>query len=152
MATATLKRISLKAKPKVSEEIKQLARDAQVILRYVFFADDVLSGTEKLSTVLRRLEIKPFDWRQVEEYKEKRREAIRKKTGSYNYYWSETKLKDATAVPPFVLRKAIEIKRACPEVQLFVDALRDDPDPFLVAQLGREKFWIECWDEREFEL
>ena len=26
-----------------------------------------------------------------------------------------------------------------------------DPDPFLIVKMGREKYWIEVWEETEFE-
>lgn len=58
------------------------------------------------------------------------------------------------AVPDFARSKALEIKRACPGVEFFVEELRRDQvviDPFLIAVLGDELFYIEVWGEPEFE-
>ena len=63
------------------------------------------------------------------------------------------------AVPEFVLSKAVEIKQECPQVSFSVEQLyeteqrieRRDPDPFLVAHLGKESFYIDVWDEKEYE-
>lgn len=148
--TVTLKRFAINERPKVSEEIKQLARDAMVILDYDDLADQVLDSTEKLGDVLRRLDIRPFNFSHVRLYKEQKREEANKEKNAYQY-WHRTPLKNQKSVPEFVLRKAIEIKRASPDVKLFVDTLDDDPDPFLVAVLGKEYYYVEVWDESEFE-
>jgi hypothetical protein len=59
-------------------------------------------------------------------------------------------------VPEHALQKALEIKRAVPAVRFLVEYLQDsmehsDPDPFLVAVLGNERYYIEVWDEKEYE-
>lgn len=63
-------------------------------------------------------------------------------------------------VPEFALSKAIEIKNALPAVDFKVEYLvehheekiRPLPDPFLVAYLGDEEYYIEVWDEKEYEV
>lgn len=73
------------------------------------------------------------------------------------------------AVPEFALRKALQIADACPNVIFYVDQLVHAPDPndqeylrrqreavrlrdpFLVAVLGSETYYIEVWDEQEYE-
>jgi len=61
----------------------------------------------------------------------------------------------AKAVPEFVVRKAIQLKRSLREVELFVEELQTDPDPFLVAVFEedghREEYYIEVWEEPKFE-
>lgn len=59
-------------------------------------------------------------------------------------------------VPMHVLNKAIQIKSELPQVQFNVDVLETNweekyPDPFLIATHGNELFYIEVWDEIEFE-
>lgn len=59
-------------------------------------------------------------------------------------------------VPEFVLEKAIAIKEKLPAVNFSVEYLVDnhevrDPDPFLVAVLENERYYIDVWDEKEYE-
>lgn len=62
-------------------------------------------------------------------------------------------------IPEHILSKACEIREKVPGVSLLVDQQYTDnerwrkpaPDPFLVAQLGNEEFYIDVWDEPEFE-
>jgi hypothetical protein len=150
MATVELIRTKCSALPKVSGEISQLARDAQLILGHSSLADQVLPAPPKLKELLRQLDIEIISWNSVEPYQKERMNAVYKKTGHY-HYWRSKKLKDAEDVPPFVLRKAIQIARACPEVKFTVEALEEDPDPFLLASLNGDTYYIEVWDEPDFE-
>ena len=52
-------------------------------------------------------------------------------------------------VPEFALRKALALKRALPEVELYIEAL--GRDPFLVAACGDREAYIEAFSEPEFE-
>lgn len=62
-------------------------------------------------------------------------------------------------IPEFALRKAIQLKEALPQIELRIDQLmieterheRPDKDPFLVAELDNEKYWIDVWDEKDYE-
>jgi len=160
MSKATLERFEIEATPKVSEETMQLAIDASLILGYDALLDSIVgSGRESLSSVLRRLDIQPYDWDTVKRYKEAAREKAEKSAQKkdpegrfHSFYWNETKIKGLNAdVPPFVLRKAIQIKRACPEAKILVQYLAEEEDPFLVVELGKERFCIEVWDEDDFD-
>lgn len=59
------------------------------------------------------------------------------------------------AIPEFALRKALQIKEACPAADLLIDHLMQDveraPDPFLLVQLNKETYFIDVWDEKEYE-
>jgi len=57
------------------------------------------------------------------------------------------------SVPEFALSRAIEIKERLPKVEFYVEELVVDKryDPFLIATCGRERFYIDVWDERDFE-
>lgn len=64
-------------------------------------------------------------------------------------------------VPEFVLEKAVNIAKALPQTEFQIVQLveRSDrkertqrlPDPFLIASLGNERYYIEVWDEKEYE-
>lgn len=74
------------------------------------------------------------------------------------------------AIPEFVLDKAVRIKEECPEAKFYIEHLvttidvkdaeeikeRKDrvmrqQDPFLVVQTADERYYIEVWDEKEYE-
>ena len=67
--------------------------------------------------------------------------------------WHHTTLTEyEKPIPEFVLDKAIRIKEACPEVVFHVQYISEPKaDPFLIAQLGKEIYYIEAWDEPKFE-
>jgi hypothetical protein len=62
-------------------------------------------------------------------------------------------------IPEFVLSKALQIKGEVPSACLKIESLyeseektwRPAPDPFLVASLGNESYYIDVWDEKEYE-
>lgn len=161
-----------KLAPIATEKVEELAKKASNLLGYTRLAAQVVRPTT-LSQVLFALEIQPFDAESVEAYKAdkvKELRVLRKmnknipswRKGRVTISWKLMPIRGYTkAVPEFVLRKAVQLKEACPTVELFVDELqtkttyatapRRDYDPFLVAKLGEEVFWIEVWDEKKFE-
>ena len=147
--SVTLERIKIEARPSVSEDVKQIARDAKLILGYNELAETVIGSQESLSDVLRRLDIQPYSPVSVKAYKKDRIKALEAE-GGYHYWWRES-LRKAHGVPPFVLRKAVQIARAAPEVLFFIERVANHADPFLIAKLGREEYYIEVWDEADFE-
>ena len=64
-------------------------------------------------------------------------------------------------LPPFAIDTAVKIKEAVPDVKMIVEYLvekREEmpkpvwtTEPFLVAQRGAEIYYLEVWDERDFE-
>lgn len=67
-------------------------------------------------------------------------------------------------MPDFAIDRFIAVREACPSASFFVDALhttdthstsraqaRREADPFLVACLGDEEFYLDVWDEPQFE-
>lgn len=62
-------------------------------------------------------------------------------------------------VPEHVLEKAVQIKDKCPEATFVVDQLvttighreKPDRDPFLVVKMDSEMYYIDVWDEKEYE-
>lgn len=74
--------------------------------------------------------------------------------------WGRTSLAGYNrTVPEFALSKALQIKTAIPAVEIVVDYLQESterierrmPDPFLLVTLGRETYYIDVWDERDYE-
>lgn len=62
-------------------------------------------------------------------------------------------------VPEFVLDKAISIAKVLPTAEFQIVQLvettdrkpRPLPDPFLLVSLGNERYFIDVWDEKEYE-
>lgn len=67
--------------------------------------------------------------------------------------WAHTALAHYTeGVPEFALALAIQIKEAEPDVHFYVQHLNQPKaDPFLVASIGKEIYYIAAWDEPGFE-
>lgn len=122
----------------------------------------------KLHRALDALEIDVYVPATVEAYKEKMRlhhqteldneavKAIQLSNGRVNRpkfcSWRTTELSMyVKPVPEYVLRKCVQIKRAIPEAQFFVEELTTTEDPFMVVRVGEESAYIEVWDEPKFE-
>ncbi len=54
-------------------------------------------------------------------------------------------------IPEFALSKAVELKEAFPSAAFYVHEHKKDPDPFLVMVYQNTVFYVEVWDEPEFE-
>jgi hypothetical protein len=78
-------------------------------------------------------------------------------------YWHRFDLRAFSgAVPTEVLEKAVRIHQAMPEAGLFIDQLAEREeraervvrlnDPFLVAVFRDEIYYIDVWDEKEYDL
>jgi hypothetical protein len=161
---------------------KELAAEAEAVLGYLPLRDKVDPRMTALARVLEKLEIEVLNQEQVDKYKEQvvndvtagLRKARRKRAtddrseseedadSSSDEYdeeldelsWEMQKLSDYKhPVPAHVLSKAIEIKKAFPRVEFYVDEIivRRKPDPFLVAKYNKETYYIEVWNEPTFE-
>jgi len=68
--------------------------------------------------------------------------------------WVRVSLKDAHDVPEFVKSKAEEIAHLLPGANFTVEQLRSERklyDPFLIVSHADESYYVEVWEEREFE-
>jgi hypothetical protein len=68
--------------------------------------------------------------------------------------WVKTPLERATNVPEFVKAKAQKIATRLPEATFTVEELRSERrayDPFLIVAYGDESYYVEAWDESDFE-
>jgi hypothetical protein len=163
----------------VPESTETLAQEARELLGYGALAEEtdkvlkVASLIKPLRATLAKLEMDILKPESVEQYKiEQWREAMNKGFSdhladvergirrhdswiNWAYYgckWEQVDLsKYGEPIPAHVLHKAIEIKKACPEVTFVVEHLSENPDPFLIADLNGERYYIEVWDEPKFE-
>lgn len=148
-----------------SEGENQLAKEAEALLGYNVLRRKLkLPG--KLGEVLAMLDIEPLNTEAVEKYKQemvlfRQWEIVERHHPGYGrtHYidvsWRRIALADCESeVPLFALRKAVQVKKACPEAILEVDELIEQKkliDPFLVARLDGETYYLEVWKEPKFE-
>lgn len=68
--------------------------------------------------------------------------------------WVKVPLEDALDVPEFIWGKAREIASCLPDATFTVEQLQSERriyDPFLIVSYVDESYYIEVWDESEFE-
>jgi len=154
--------------------ISTLALKAEALLGYSVLRERLGIHPASLSRTLEELGIDPFLEGDVKKYKANKARDVEMKvwtdfqrragldpmgavealvTSFVRVTWRRTKLsKYRGEVPEFALSRAIEIKEHLPKARFYVDELTVDKryDPFLVAACGREKFYIDVWDEPEF--
>lgn len=151
-------------------ERSKLATRAADLLGYRTLANHIsgrsVVGVEagKLTETLQSLELDVLETSAVINYqmeeasrltKEKISDSFREWTTGYfsPATWHRSMLSDyEKPVPEFVLDKAIRIKERLPEVVFHVQYISEPKaDPFLIASLGKEIYYIEAWDEPRFE-
>jgi hypothetical protein len=156
----------------LSSERGKLAQRAADLLGYRQLANHVSGrgslATEvgKLAAALQTIEIQVLDTEsvityQMEESGRRTRDKINEVGlkgwatgwGLTAAHWQHVDLKEYDRpIPEFVIDKAVKIKEAIPEVEFRVHHLNDARyDPFLIAHLGKEIYYIDAWDEPRFE-
>lgn len=169
--------IRREALPKVAEPaslLTSLALKAEAVLGYSWLRSRLGVEIGTLRQALQEVGIEPFSKQDVETYKEERERKAEKQawdelaerarqdgfpglfgTGSYaRAQWRSVPLRRYDGeVPAFALSHALEIKERVPNAEFEVEELRVEKryDPFLLVSLGRERFYIDVWDEAEFE-
>lgn len=151
--------------------LETLALKAEAILGYSGLRKQLRVTLPSLAQTLNHLGIEPFRADDVKRYKEKktreverqilsdyRRLARHKKElliGSYvRARWHRVPLSAFEGeVPEFALSHALEIKNKMPTAIFKVEELRVEKryDPFLIVSCGKERYYIDVWEEREFE-
>jgi hypothetical protein len=120
-----------------------------------------------LLAALKELDIQPLNAEQVATYKKSRQHKRIERSGRWDrpdtritQTWRAVKLSDFSGdIPVAILSKAVNIKKAVPDVEFEVESLVENrrkvvkrlPDPFLVAILNGRRVYIDVWDEPEFE-
>ncbi len=137
------------------KEVKILAKESLDVLGYKVL-NNIVHAKRPLARALRKLDIRPYSPESVEEYKEQKLKEQRKKVGGrWSFGWDVHTLSAYDKpVPEFVLNKALQIKEVIPNVQFAVEELNErasDPDPFLIAFTNTERYYVEVWNEPEFE-
>jgi hypothetical protein len=162
----------------VGDDVRSLAEEAERVLGYGRLREalDVPAETPSLLKTLGELGIEILNRESVVTYMRQRMidrtmEMMGEweKSGpdplsSWNSFsgarWDNTEVdKYKDAIPEFVINKAVQIKRALPEVKIYITHLTEDKDPFLKVEYGKENEWdsngesyfIEVWEEPKFE-
>ncbi len=155
--------------------ISAIALKAEALLGYSALRKRLGIHPASLTRTLEELGIDPFLEEDVKEYKARKAQALEDKvwadfrgraglepvaavealvTSFVHVAWRRTKLaRFQGEIPEFALSRAIEIKERLPKARFYVDELTVDKryDPFLIVACGRERFYIDVWDEPEFE-
>lgn len=164
--------------PNLTEVTESVAADAAEVLGYKALKNQIAPEALKpLAQVLSDLGIDILNADDVKKYQFEKISEVAQRTfaewlatpiTSYRntYYspgWRNTKIAEyEQAVPEFVLNKAVQIKRGCPDVVIEVQWLEEHPDPFLIVRVegtpeGRsykttlEEYTVEVWEEPTFE-
>jgi hypothetical protein len=184
MLMTEIKRSALALPTAHTDEVLSLAADAEVILGYSLLRNslDAPADTPRLAQVLAELGIEVLNKADVLDYMRERlcdrtlelldewQKSNPAALGSWGYganfsgpSWEATPIdKYREAIPEFVVNKAVQIKRALPEAEIFIRHLTEDKDPFLEVTLGKatdydadrngsERYFVEVWEEPKFE-
>ena len=155
--------------------ISAIALKAEALLGYSVLRKRLGIHPASLTRTLEELGIDPFLKEDVKEYKVSKARDLEAKvwadlqrragmdpasavevlvTSFVRATWRCTKLaKYRGEIPEFALSRAVEIKERLPKARFYVEELMVDKryDPFLIVACGRERFYIDVWDEPEFE-
>jgi len=177
MSTTELRRTPASQMPRSFDLISLLALKAEAVLGYSGLRERLGIPPASLTRVLEELEIEPYRIDDVKKYKADQvlkvedevwaefRERAKLEVqepwtlgiaaGTFvSARWRKVPLEEYEGtVPEFALSHAIEIKERLPKAKFHVEELVVDKryDPFLVVSCGRERFYIDVWDERDFE-
>ena len=156
------------------EDSLRIAREAEEVLGYSTLSQRQAKTDEMpvLARALAELGIEILNKADVEKYKhEKQTEVARQKfeewisqpdrsNSFFSPNWNQQDIgKYRKPIPEYVLNKAIQVKKAMPDVIIRVEHLEENPDPFLVVGtkhpdyqcLMAEEYYIEVWEEPKFE-
>jgi hypothetical protein len=173
MPLTELRRASASAVAQPSNPIIALALKAEAVLGYSGLRKRLGIEPGSLASTLDELGIEPFRSGDVNrykaekaakterdilvEYRKRARQALQLAlpVGTYVHAgWHTVPLKDYSGeVPEYALSHALEIKERMPAAEFEVEELRVEKryDPFLIVYCGRERFYIDVWDEQPFE-
>lgn len=184
MEMTEIRKQSLGVIDRVDEALTSLAEQAKELLGY----DVLQKHTGRVPTIvmtplqlaLKTLEIDIYNITDVATYQKERmieqtranlekwiKEDLNEKNSFHRRFvnfsgpvWEKTEIKRySEPIPEFVIAKAVQIKQAYPECELWVESLTDHPDPFLIVGIpnGRayypptEMYYVEVWEEPKFE-
>lgn len=148
-----------------------LALKAEAILGYSGLRKKLGIKLPTLAQTLDDLGIEPFKTDDVSRYKEEKARQVEHQIlaeyrqrarhqnelpiGSYaRARWHRVPLgRFGGEVPEFALSHALEIKDKMPTATFEVEELRVEKryDPFLIVSCGKERYYIDVWEEENFE-
>ncbi len=154
--------------------LSELALKAESLLGYSGLRQRLGVPPATLTETLEQLDIEPFRTEDVKRYKSAKAEEVENQIwaeftekvkleglgpggliGSFvRAYWRRVELsRYGGDIPAFAISRAVEIKQRLPQALFYVEELIVDKqyDPFLLVQCGRERFYVDVWDERDFE-
>jgi hypothetical protein len=156
-----------------SNLVTSLALKAEAVFGYSWLRKRLGIDSGSLARTLEDLGIEAFPLEEIKKYKkEKAMMAEQEVYGEYKERslrdgyrglalgshvratWRVVPLKNYDGdVPEFALSHALEIKERMPSAEFEVEELRIEKryDPLLVVSCGKERFYIDVWDERDFE-
>jgi hypothetical protein len=156
-----------------SNLVTSIALKAEAVFGYSWLRRRLGIDPGSLARTLKELGIEPLPLEDIK--KQKKEKAIMAEQEAYAEYkersrrdgyrglalgthvhatWRVVPLKNYEGdVPEFVLSRALEIKERMPSAEFEVEELRVEKryDPLLVVSCGRERFYIDVWDERDLE-
>lgn len=184
MLMTEIKRSVLTLPVETTDEVSTLAGEAEQVLGYSVLRQSLSAPIEapRLATALATLGIDILNKQDVLAYMRERlcdrtlelfdewQKAAPEAIGAWGYgasfggpSWEATPIdRYKEAIPEFVVNKAVQIKRAVPEAEIFIRHLTEDKDPFLEVTLGKatdydadrngsERYFVEVWEEPKFE-
>jgi hypothetical protein len=154
--------------------VSALAVKAEALLGYSGLRERLGIPPASLTRALEELDLEPFRTDDVARYKKSQARDVTEQAwaefherarvdpqgagmiiGSFvSVRWRTVPLhKYEGEVPEYVLSRAIEIKEKIPQAEFYVDYLSVEKryDPFLIVACGRERFYVDVWDEPDFE-
>lgn len=170
MTHAEIHRVKIHTGIEAEIEMPSVREEAESILGYRR-PQSPGPSVDPLAEAIGKLDIEILDWKDVLTYQFEARKkmdmeslsrAIASRDSMPNIWdrrgsdWIESEISEYKGhVPDHALQKALEIKRAVPEVRIYVEHLERDRDPFLVVRIGdswnSKSYYVEVWDEPGFE-
>jgi hypothetical protein len=147
-------------------DLKPLANEANLLLgydnltRFISTKEQNLENVKRAAAAFEKVGIDPLDIEKVLKYKERMvnkcsQEETQVSRRVIAYWESDMVSRTSQVIPSFVLAHAVALKKELPDASFFVESLRINqerhPDPFLVMELGNLKFYVDVWEEPEFE-
>jgi hypothetical protein len=143
---------------------EQMMADVRDVLGYGV-ADEAIQ-VKKVGEILRSLDIEPFDPKRVAAYKKEVIKETRKNSRRSSYYYDAYRWKNVPIsrytepVPAFALMRAAQVQKALNAAnipahfeveELTKTRARINVDPFMVLVVGRQRLYIDVWNEPKFE-
>ncbi len=138
----------------LQKQREELRKEAAERLGY---PNGIVNAALKAREVFAKLGIQPFDKKSVLAYKQKKEKRFFSRG---HCEWFQIQLSSyEREIPEFALSRALELHKELPSAEFYVDELEEKisqvrsryDDPFLFMVYGKESYYLDVWDEPEFE-